>query len=84
MEKRTKIGSSKIADHPDAKIIFYISAMDDSGREDFVGHTKSEKKIMKLWEEMKIDNYDMHLYIALAKEHLIDDEVIDSFVLEDN
>ena len=74
--------------NPTAKIIFYVSSMDYSGRESFWGHSPDESLVKKQFEEAKPDNYDMHLYKALAIDegdngwNLIHDEVIDTYIDE--
>jgi hypothetical protein len=87
MEK-TVIGCTVIASRPDAKVMYYIDSLDDSGRSQQYGHTESEEEILKMWEEEKVDGYDAHLYITLVVDmgengfDLIDDEVLDSWVVD--
>jgi hypothetical protein len=80
MEKRYKIGTTKIADYPSAKIKFRIAYPDDSGGT--VSEVISnEKKAKEHFEAIKKEAGDIHLYICLVKKNgeAIDEEVIDSF-----
>ena len=85
--KREKIGCTPVTE--DLDIIFYISSIDENGREKYWGHTSDEDDAKQKFEAAKPTNYDMHLYVSLFKEYgkeneeLIDDEVIDSFVDDD-
>jgi len=77
----------------DCKLMYYISNMDDSGRDEQIGWTTDKKEIKKLWKELKADEstYDMHLYKCIVwespeyedEQELIDDEVIDSYWVEE-
>jgi hypothetical protein len=69
------------------KIEYYISSLDDSGRED-QNYFKTRKEMTAAWKEMKPVNYDMHSYKCLTlvtgegdneQEDLVDDEIINSF-----
>jgi hypothetical protein len=74
--------------YPTAIIIYYIASMDGDGREVFWGHSPDEKQVRQEFVEAKPDNYDMHLYKALAEDkgdegyHLIHDEVIETYIDE--
>lgn len=89
METITKIGCTEISKHPEAKVMYYISTLNESGRDEQYGHTESREEIDKLWANEKIDGYDAHLYVALVVDkgddgyELIDDEVIDCHVIEE-
>jgi hypothetical protein len=75
--------------HPEASILFYISSLDESGREDNWGYTKDEEEIKNKWEEAKEDNYDMQLYKALIYDkgddglYVVHDEVLDTFIFDE-
>lgn len=83
MEARTKIGCTPVTEG--LTIEFYISSMDESGREEQWGHTLEEAEARRAFEQAKESEYDMHLYVSLVKNHgsdepeLIDDEVLESF-----
>jgi hypothetical protein len=83
------VGHVKQSDYPNSIILYYISAMDMDGREVFCEHSQDENKVKTVWEQMKPDNYDMHLYKALAYDlgddglDLIHDEVIDYYLNDD-
>jgi hypothetical protein len=69
------------------KIEYYISSLDDSGREDQT-YFKTRKSMLQAWKEMKPINYDMKSYKCLTmvtdeQEDLIDDEIIDSYYNEE-
>jgi hypothetical protein len=85
MKEFKKVGCTEVTD--DLTLIFYISSMDENGREAVPwGFTRLESIARKNFEDAKPDNYDMHLYVALFKnyesdeEELVDSEVIDSYV----
>lgn len=68
------------------KIGYYISSLDDSGREDQIFFS-TRRAMLGAWKEMKPVNYDMKSFKCLImvideQEELIDDEVIDSWYNE--
>jgi len=83
MSKLTKVGCTLVTE--DLTIVYYISSLDDSGREIQRGHTKDEAEAQRAFELGKQTEYDMQLYVGLFKDYesneqiLIDAEVLDSF-----
>lgn len=83
MSKLTKVGITPVT--KDLTVVYYISSLDESGRENQWGHTKDGAKARRAFKKAKKTEYDMHLYVALVKNYgsddevLIDGEVLDSF-----
>ena len=83
--KRYKIGTTKIADFPTAKIKYKTSYPDDSGR-DVVEIHSNEAKALARFNELKQLAGDVHLFVCLLKKNgeAIDEELIDSYWEEEN
>lgn len=89
--EKQKIGSTDIASRPDANIVFYADSCDeDRGTPEIVLMSTSEAKVRLLYESLKKTDYDIKMYVALATWdkgndcwNVIDDEVIDSWQVEE-
>ena len=83
MSKLTKVGCTPVTE--DLTIVYYISSLDESGRDIQWGHTKDENNAKNAFELAKKTEYDMQLYVGLFKDYesdeqiLIDAEVLDTF-----
>ena len=87
MSKLTRVGCTPVTE--DLTVVYYISSLDDSGRDIQWGHTKDKDVIQDVFESLKEVETDMHLYVGLFKDYesdeqfLIDAEVLDSFFDEE-
>ena len=83
MSKLTRVGCTPVTE--DLTVVYYISSLDDSGRDIQWGHTKDEDNAKSTFELAKETEYDMQLYVGLFKDYesdeqiLIDAEVLDTF-----
>lgn len=83
MSKLTRVGCTPVTE--DLTVVYYISSLDDSGRDIQWGHTKDEAEAQRAFELAKETEYDMQLYVGLFKDYesyeqiLIDAEVLDTF-----
>lgn len=93
MAKRIKVGSTFLCEVPNGKVLWYVDSCDENGRDDVVG-VGGEKKMRKLYEKLKETDYDIRLYKAIVLveskitgndiiDNVIDDEVVDSWYLEE-
>jgi len=87
MSKLTRVGCTPVTE--DLTVVYYISSLDDSGRDIQWGHTKVEDDARNTFELAKETEYDIQLYVGLFKDYesdeqfLIDAEVLDSFFDEE-
>jgi len=81
------VGFNIAYEFADSEIRYFISNLDNSGREDRTQYYRNRREVDAVFEEMKEDNYDMHLHSALVsfdefgdviEEHT--SEVLDAYI----
>jgi len=83
MNELTKVGTTPVT--KDLTVVYYISSLDNSGRDNQWGHTLIEAEARRAFESAKKTEYDMQLYVGLVKEYgkdnenTIDSEILDTF-----